>query len=82
LIVYDKFHVLRHLSTAMDEVRRAEYARLEGKERRFIKGQRFNLSSNKRSRRRARAITCVGRISGPDWGGLFLVLACHVHLAF
>jgi transposase len=43
LIVYDKFHVLRHLGTAMDEVRRAEYARLEGRERRFIKGQRFNL---------------------------------------
>jgi transposase len=45
MIVYDKFHVLRHLGAAMDEVRRAEYARLEGKERRFIKGQRFNLLS-------------------------------------
>ena len=43
LIVYDKFHVLRHLGEAMDKVRRAEYARLEGRERRFIKGQRFNL---------------------------------------
>jgi transposase len=43
LIVYDKFHVLRHLGAAMDKVRRAEYARLQGKERRFIKGQRFNL---------------------------------------
>jgi transposase len=43
LIVYDKFHVLRHLSTAMDEVRRREYARLVGEDRRFIKGQRFNL---------------------------------------
>ena len=43
LIVYDKFHVLRHLGDAMDEVRRAEYVRLEGRERRFIKGQRFNL---------------------------------------
>jgi transposase len=43
LIVYDKFHVLRHLGTAMDKVRRAEYARLQGTERRFIKGQRFNL---------------------------------------
>jgi transposase len=42
-IVYDKFHVLRHLGDAMDKVRRAEYARLQGKERRFIKGQRFNL---------------------------------------
>jgi transposase len=44
-IVYDKFHVLRHLGAAMDEVRRAEYARLEGRDRRFIKGQRFNLLS-------------------------------------
>jgi transposase len=43
LIVYDKFHVLRHLGTAMAKVRRAEYARLQGTERRFIKGQRFNL---------------------------------------
>ena len=43
LIVYDKFHVLRHLGEAMDKVRRAEYARLQGRERRFIKGQRFNL---------------------------------------
>jgi transposase len=42
-IVYDKFHVVRHLGAAMDKVRRAEYARLEGKERRFIKGQRFHL---------------------------------------
>jgi transposase len=42
-IVYDKFHVLAHLGKAMDKVRRAEYARLEGRERRFIKGQRFNL---------------------------------------
>jgi len=42
-IVYDKFHVVGHLGKAMDKVRRAEYARLEGRERRFIKGQRFNL---------------------------------------
>lgn len=43
LIVYDKFHVLTHLSSAMDQVRRKEYARLSGADRRFIKGQRFNL---------------------------------------
>ncbi|HSQ54653.1 MAG TPA: transposase, partial [Gemmata sp.] len=44
-IIYDKFHVLSHLSRAMDEVRRREYASLSGKERRFIKGQRYNLLS-------------------------------------
>ena len=42
-IVYDKFHVLRHLSDAMDQVRKQEYARLSGEDRRFIKGQRYTL---------------------------------------
>jgi len=31
----------------MDEVRRREYARLSGKDRRFIKGQRYNLLSRR-----------------------------------
>ena len=44
-IIYDKFHVMSHLGKAMDEVRRREYARLSGKDRRFIKGQRYNLLS-------------------------------------
>lgn len=44
-IIYDKFHVLKHLGEAMDEVRRREYARLSGERRRFIKGQRYNLLS-------------------------------------
>jgi transposase len=44
-IIYDKFHVLKHLGEAMDEVRRREYARLSGGRRRFIKGQRYNLLS-------------------------------------
>ena len=42
-IIYDKFHVLKHLGVAMDEVRKQEYARLSGKDRRFIKGQKYNL---------------------------------------
>lgn len=46
-ILYDKFHVLRHLSEALDEVRRKEYVRLENeRSRRFIKGQRYNLLSH------------------------------------
>lgn len=44
-IVFDKFHVLRHLSTALDTVRKQEYARLSGADRRFIKGQKYNLLS-------------------------------------
>jgi transposase len=42
-ILYDKFHVYKHLSEAVDEVRRAEYARVEGADRKFIKGQRYHL---------------------------------------
>jgi len=46
-ILYDKFHILRHLNEAMDKIRKAEYARLSGKERKFIKGQRYHLLSHR-----------------------------------
>lgn len=46
-IVFDKFHVLRHLSDALDQVRRKEYKRVNDKERTFIKGQRYTLLSHK-----------------------------------
>jgi transposase len=42
-ILYDKFHVMRHLGEALDKVRKSEYARLAGKDRRFIKGQKYTL---------------------------------------
>lgn len=46
-IVYDKFHVLQHLSSALDNVRRLEYKRVAEKDKRFIKGQRYTLLSHK-----------------------------------
>ena len=46
-ILYDKFHVVSHLGKAMDTVRKNEYARLEGEERNFIKGQKYHLLSRK-----------------------------------
>lgn len=46
-ILYDKFHVFRHLNEAIDKVRKSEYARLSGKERKFIKGQRYHLLSHR-----------------------------------
>lgn len=49
LIVYDKFHVLRHLQEALDQVRKSEYARLTGPGRRFIKGQKYALLSRWRN---------------------------------
>jgi transposase len=45
-ILFDKFHVMRHLGEALDKVRRSEYRRLSGKDRTFIKGQRYTLLSN------------------------------------
>ncbi len=46
-ILFDKFHIMRHLGKALDEVRKVEYARLSGKDRRFIKGQKYTLLSNR-----------------------------------
>ena len=46
-ILYDKFHILRHLSEAMDKVRRSEYHRVSQKDRSFIKGQRYTLLSHR-----------------------------------
>ena len=45
-ILYDKFHVIRHLGESLDDVRKQEYARLSGKDRAYIKGQKYTLLSN------------------------------------
>jgi transposase len=45
-ILYDKFHVLKHLGEALDKVRKSEYARVSGEDRRFIKGQKYALLSH------------------------------------
>jgi transposase len=45
-ILFDKFHVMRHLGEALDRVRKHEYARLDGKSRIFIKGQKYALLSH------------------------------------
>jgi transposase len=46
-ILFDKFHVMRHLGEALAEVRKGEYARLSGRERRFIKGHKYTLLSRR-----------------------------------
>ncbi len=46
-VLFDKFHVLRHLNEALDQVRKSEYARLTGKQRRYIKGQKYTLLSHR-----------------------------------
>jgi len=46
-ILFDKFHVLRHLGDALDRVRKSEYARVSGRQRRFIKGQKYTLLAHR-----------------------------------
>jgi transposase len=46
-ILFDKFHIMRHLSDALDTVRRHEYKRVAEKDRAFIKGQRYRLPSHR-----------------------------------
>ena len=46
-ILYDKFHVMRHLGEALDKVRKIEYTRLSGRDRSYIKGQKYTLLSNR-----------------------------------
>jgi transposase len=67
-ILFDKFHILRHLGEALDKVRKSEYARLKGKDRRFIKGQKYTLLSHREN------LTLDGRRS------LALLLAANKRL--
>jgi transposase len=46
-ILFDKFHVMRHLGEALDAVRKSEYRRVAGRDRRYIKGQKYTLLSRK-----------------------------------
>jgi transposase len=46
-ILYDKFHIIRHLGKAIDKVRKEEYFRLSKKDRQLIKGQKYNLLSHR-----------------------------------
>lgn len=46
-ILFDKFHIMAHLGKALDAVRKAEYVRLSGKDRRYIKGQKYTLLSHR-----------------------------------
>jgi len=46
-ILYDKFHVMKHLGDALDTIRKQEYSRLTGTDRKYIKGQKFILLSNR-----------------------------------
>jgi len=44
-ILYDKFHVIRHLNDALDTIRKQEYRRANEQDRKFIKGKKYTLLS-------------------------------------
>ena len=46
-ILFDTFHVMRHLGEALDTVRKREYARLTGKDRAYITGQKYTSLSRR-----------------------------------
>jgi transposase len=46
VIVFDRFHLVRHLNAAVDQVRRAMVRELEGADRRALKGTRYLWLSN------------------------------------
>ncbi len=46
-ILFDKFHIMRHLGDALDTVRKSEYRRLQGTARTYIKGQKYTLLSHR-----------------------------------
>ena len=48
-ILYDTFHVMRHLGKALDTVRKQASKRLADKDRSFIKGQKYTLLSRKKN---------------------------------
>ena len=47
-ILFDKFHVMRHLGEALDKVRKSRICpAVSGKDRRYIKGQKYTLLSRR-----------------------------------
>lgn len=48
-IIYDKFHIIRHLQEAVDKVRKQEYKKLASKEKSYIKGTKYVLLTRKKN---------------------------------
>ena len=62
-IVYDRFHVVKLLLEAIDQIRREEVRKLEGKdERKTLKSTRFALLRNPNRHRSQRDIDAIDRI--------------------
>lgn len=62
-IIYDKFHVMRHLNNALNEVRKAELRRALGRFKKTLSGKKFILMA-RRSRVRGKAREALDAILG------------------
>ena len=47
VVHYDHFHLVKHLGEAIDKVRKSEYKRMEGSQRRYIKGSKYILLAHR-----------------------------------
>jgi len=56
-ILYDKFHILRHLGKAMDQIRKDEYQRASKTDKKYIKGKKYTLLSHREN------LTKKGRVA-------------------
>ncbi|MGH8508062.1 MAG: transposase [Gammaproteobacteria bacterium] len=46
-MLFEKFHVMRHLGEALDKIRKQEYGRPSGEKRKYIKSQKHTLLSRR-----------------------------------
>jgi len=61
-IVYDRYHVVKLLLDAIDEIRREEVGKLEGDERKALKNTRFSLLRNPKRHLSRKDVAAVERV--------------------
>jgi transposase len=66
-VCFDRFHVVRHLGEAVDEVRRSLVRKLAGPDKALVKGTRFVLLKNpwNLTPRQKQSLTALVRTNGP-----------------
>ena len=80
-IIFDKFHVVRHLNDALNTVRKAELGRALGRFKKTLSGKKFVLMA-RRSRVRGRAREALDAIiaASPRLAKAYLLKESFVHL--
>lgn len=62
-IVYDKFHIVKNLSDAIDQVRREETKKAEKEKKPIIKGERYNLLRNAENLKESQRVSLQSLLS-------------------